>query len=135
MHFKLLQKEQFKKQCKELGIWLVIKLLIISQKFPKIHNKIIQKQLKMSIINKYLKNIKKKTNLWDNTPNKPSKVRIKNWVESNDEECGTYNTNSQIKFETLMLSSNLYDHSDTYILPKGTISVAAQAGDNPKKWK
>ena len=30
-----------------------------------------------------------------------------------------------------MLRSNLCDSSDAYILVKGTISIAAQAGDNP----
>ena len=41
-----------------------------------------------------------------------------------------YNTNSQIKFKTSMLKSILYHYSDTYILVKGTIRVAAQAGEN-----
>ena len=69
--------------------------------------------------------------LLDNTPNEPSKLRTKNWVEINDDVRGTYNTNSQIKFETLMLKSSLCDYSDAYILVTGTISIAAQAGDNP----
>ena len=30
-----------------------------------------------------------------------------------------------------MLKSGLYDYSDAYILFKGTISMAAQEGDNP----
>ena len=67
----------------------------------------------------------------DNTPNEPSKLWTKNWVEINDDVRGTYNTNSQIKFETLMLKSSLCDYSDAYILVTGTISIAAQAGDNP----
>ena len=50
LHLKLFQKGQFKKQQKRLLIWLVIKLLLKSQKFKKIHNKIIQKQLQMSMI-------------------------------------------------------------------------------------
>ena len=29
-------------------------------------------------------------NLLDNTPNQPSKFRIKNWVEINDDLSGTY---------------------------------------------
>ena len=49
----------------------------------------------------------------------------------NDEERGMYNTNSQIKFETSMLRSSLSDFSDAYILFKGTITIAAQAGNNP----
>ena len=55
MRLKLLQKEQFKKQQKQLVISLVIKLLIELQKFQGIHNKIIQKQLQMSTKKKYLK--------------------------------------------------------------------------------
>ena len=55
MRLKLLQKEQFKKQQKQLVISLVIKLLIELQKFQDIHNKIIQKQLQMSTKKKYLK--------------------------------------------------------------------------------
>ena len=47
-----------------------------------------------------------KINLLDNTPNQPSKFKTKNrveWVGINDEAGGTYNTNSQIRFETSML--------------------------------
>ena len=43
----------------------------------------------------------------------------------------TYNTNSQIKFKNSVLKSSLYDCSDAYILVKGTISIAAKAGNNP----
>ena len=39
-------------------------------------------------------------NLLGNTPNQPIKFRTKSWAEINDEELGTYNTNSQIKFKT-----------------------------------
>ena len=42
----------------------------------------------------------------DNTSNEPSKFRIKNWVEINDESKETYNVNSQIKFKTTMLKSS-----------------------------
>ena len=55
MHLKLLKKEQFKKQQKQLVIWLVIKLLIKSRGFQKGRNKLIQKQLQMSMIKKYQK--------------------------------------------------------------------------------
>ena len=52
----------------------------------------------------------------------------------NDESRGTYNVNSQIKFKTTMLKSNLYDYSDAYIFVKGTINVnntaAADANAN-----
>ena len=72
-------------------------------------------------------------NLLDNTPNQPTKFRTKSWVEINDEERETYNTNSQIKFKTSMLRSSLCDYSNTYILFKGTISIPVQTGDNPNK--
>ena len=49
----------------------------------------------------------------------------------NDDARGTYNTNSQIKFKTLMLKSGWCHYSDAYILVNGTITVAPQAGDNP----
>ena len=51
-------------------------------------------------------------NLLENTPNQLTKFITKNWVEKNDDSCGTYNTNSQIKFKTSMLRSSLYDYSD-----------------------
>ena len=55
-------------------------------------------------------------NLLDNTPNQPTKFRTKNWVEINDESCGTHNTNNQISFKTSMLRTSLCDYSDAYIL-------------------
>ena len=64
---------------------------------------------------------KKKTNLSDNASNQPSKFRTKNWVEINDESRGRCNVNSKIKLKTTMLMSSLCDHSDVYILVKGTI--------------
>ena len=45
-------------------------------------------------------------NLLDNSPNQPSKFRTKNWAEINDDEWGTYNTNTQIRFEAIMLKSS-----------------------------
>ena len=36
-----------------------------------------------------------------NTRNQPIKFRTKNWVEVNDEERGTYNTDSHIKFNLI----------------------------------
>ena len=33
-------------------------------------------------------------NLLDNTPNKPSEFRTKNWVEVNDNSHGTHSSNS-----------------------------------------
>ena len=70
-------------------------------------------------------------NLIDDTSNQPSKFRTRNWVEINDESRGAYNVNSQIKFKTTMLKSNLCDYSDAwYILVKGTISVNNTAADD-----
>ena len=65
----------------------------------------------------------------DNKSNQPSKFRIKNWTEINDESRGTYNVNSQIKFKTTMLKSSLCDYSDTYILVKRTITIAEARND------
>ena len=70
-------------------------------------------------------------NLFDNTPNESSQFRTKNGVKINYDVRGMYNTNSQIKFKTSMLKSSLCDYSDTYILVKGTTSIAEQEGDNP----
>ena len=46
-------------------------------------------------------------NLLENTPNQPTKFRTKTWNEINDESCGTYNTNNQIRFITSMLRTSL----------------------------
>ena len=42
----------------------------------------------------------------------------------------TYNENKSIRFKTPMLSSNLCDYSDAYILVKGTITVKAPGANN-----
>ena len=62
-------------------------------------------------------------NLLDNRPNQPTKFRPKSWVEKNDVSRGTYDTDSQIKFKTMMLKLRLCDYSDAYIFVKGTITV------------
>ena len=59
----------------------------------------------------------------DNARNQLSKFRTKNWFITNDDSCGTYNTNSQIKFNTSKLKSSLSYYSDAYVLLKGTITV------------
>ena len=46
-------------------------------------------------------------NLLDNTSNQLSKFRTKNWIETNDQSRGVYNTNSDIRFKTAMLNSSL----------------------------
>ena len=67
---------------------------------------------------------KKIINLLDNTPNQPSKFRTKNWVKINDDPHGTYNTNSEIKFKTMMLKSRSCCYSDAYILVNRTMTIA-----------
>ena len=54
-------------------------------------------------------------NLFDNTPNQPTKFKTKNCVKINDDSRRMFNTKSQIKFKTSMLRSNLCDYSDGYI--------------------
>ena len=66
-------------------------------------------------------------NLLDNKPNQPTKSRIKNLVKVNDDSRGTYSTNSQIKPKISMLTSNLCDYSDAYILVSRTITIAESA--------
>ena len=65
-----------------------------------------------------------------NTPNQLTKFATNIWVEINDDACGIYNSNSQIKFKTSMLKSSLCGYSDAYILAKWTISISKQAGYN-----
>ena len=65
----------------------------------------------------------------ENTPNQPSNFRTKEWVETNDDAHGTYNTNSQIRFKISMLKSSLCDYSDAYIFVSGTIRITGE-GDN-----
>ena len=65
-----------------------------------------------------------------NTPNQLTKFATNIWVEINDDACGIYNSNSQIKFKTSVLKSSLCGYSDAYILAKWTISISKQAGYN-----
>ena len=66
----------------------------------------------------YQKNI----DLLDDTTNQPSKIRTRKWIKMNDESKGRY-YNSNIRFKTSMMRSNLCGYSDLYILAKGTIIV------------
>ena len=61
-------------------------------------------------------------NLLESTSDNLSKFRTRNWVEINDELRGNY-ANSDIRFKTTMLRSNLGDYADSYILVKGTITI------------
>ena len=67
-------------------------------------------------------------NLLDNSSNKPSKIRTRNWVEINDDIRGAYSPNKQIRFKKAMLGSSLCDCSNAYILAKGNITVNNNAG-------
>ena len=58
------------------------------------------------------------TNLLDDSPNKTSKFRTRNWVEIKDESREKYNDEKQIRFKTTMLKSSLCDYNDAYILVK-----------------
>ena len=60
-------------------------------------------------------------NLLNDSSNKPSKFRTRNWVEVNDDIRGAYSPNKQTRFKTAILRSSLCDYSDPYILVKGNI--------------
>ena len=68
------------------------------------------------------------TNLLEITSDNPSKFRTRNSVEINNELIGNY-ANSDIRFKTTMLRSNLWDYTDSYILVKGAITITG-AGDD-----
>ena len=67
-------------------------------------------------------------NLLNDTSNKSSKLRTRNWVEISDDVRGACSPNKQIRFKTAMLRSSLCDYSDAYILVKGNIAVNNTAG-------
>ena len=70
-------------------------------------------------------------NLLNNTPNQPSKLRKKNWVELNDESRGKYNKDNQVRFKTSMQRSSLCDYRDAYLLVKGTIPISPETTATP----
>ena len=57
----------------------------------------------------------------------------KKWVEVYDQSEKNYNVNKEIRIKTSMLTSDLCDYSDVYIVVKGTITV--NAPNNAKKLK
>ena len=59
----------------------------------------------------------------NDTSNKPSTLRIKNFVAINDDIRDAYSLNKQIRFKTAMLRTRLCDYSDAYVLVKGNITV------------
>ena len=61
--------------------------------------------------------------LLDDTTNQPSKkLRTRNWVEINDESKVKHD-NSNIRFKTSMIRSNLRHYNNACILVKGNIAV------------
>ena len=73
---------------------------------------------------------KKIPNLLDNNwSNQPSKFRTKDWVKINDGSKESYSPNSDIRFKTTMLRSNLCDYADAYILGKGTMKITGERDD------
>ena len=54
-------------------------------------------------------------NLLESTSDNLSKFRTRNWIEINDESRENY-ANSDIRFKSTMLRSNLCDYADSYIL-------------------
>ena len=71
---------------------------------------------------------KKIANLLESTSDNLSKFRTRNWVKINAKSRGNYE-NSDIRFKTTMLRSNLCDYADSYIIVKGTIGITG-AGDD-----
>ena len=65
----------------------------------------------------------------DNESEQLSKFVTREYVRVNSLS-NTYNENKSIRFKTPMLRSNLCDHSDAYILVKGTITVTAPGANN-----
>ena len=66
----------------------------------------------------------KPINVLDHTPNKPTKLRTKNSVETNAGSNGIYNIGSQIEFKNSIIRSSLYDYSEAYIVGKESITVS-----------
>ena len=62
------------------------------------------------------------------------KICDKKWIEVNDLSSGQYPANKIIKFKTSMLTSDLWDYSDVYIVAKGTITVEG-VNDDKKEIK
>ena len=69
----------------------------------------------------------------DNTQNKGSKFRTKNWVEINDELQASYKDGNQIKFKTSTIRSSLCDCSDAYTFVGGTITIKGEGDDDAAK--
>ena len=99
----------------------------LTEKYQKKNIHLQKKNRKLLII------YKKIIILLNNLSNKPSKFRTINWVEINDELCGTYNLNSQMTFKISMPKSRLCDYNNTYMFPKGTITTTAAGANKAAK--
>ena len=62
------------------------------------------------------------TNLLGNITDKVPRLITKKWIEVHNQSGETYNTNKQIRFKTSVLSSDLCDFSDTYLVVKGIVT-------------
>ena len=62
-------------------------------------------------------------NLLDITSDSIPRFITKKWVEVYDQSNKIYSTKKQIRFETSMLRSDLYNYSDAYIAVNGTITA------------
>ena len=69
------------------------------------------------------------TNLLSNMSDKVPRFITKKWIKIYNQSGGTYNTIKQIRFQTLMLRSDLCDYSDAYIVVEGRITVANSNND------
>ena len=52
-----------------------------------------------------------------------SKVLTKKWIKVSYLSSGQYSVNKNIRFKTSILTSDLCDYSDAYIVVKGTITI------------
>ena len=64
----------------------------------------------------------------ESTSDNLSKFKTRNWVEINNESKGNY-TNSEIRFKTTVLRSDLCDYADSYILVNRTITITGAGND------
>ena len=62
-------------------------------------------------------------NLLEATSDSVPKFITEKWIEVHDQSDNIYSTNTQIRFKTTMLQSDLCDYSDTKTVTKDTITV------------
>ena len=65
-----------------------------------------------------------------------SKFVTRKWIELNDLTSCKYSVKKNIRFETTVISSDLYNYSDAHIDVKGMIDLlVAATNENDKAWK